>query len=153
VEVDVSAAFTGARVPAEEPIEIVPSRDFPPLFAAIDEIGGAVVGQGSDTNNTGDDRGGAMMDEEKTDPGMMPAEKPMGGEGGAPSEGGGDAKAELASMLGASPEQIDMMLKEAKIDAATLLDALKQNPKMVDELKQAMAGSPMMAKKPKAAIY
>ena len=69
-----------------------------------------------------------MMDEEKTDPGMMPAEKPMGGEGGAPSEGGGDAKAELASMLGASPEQIDMMLKEAKIDAATLLDAPEAEP-------------------------
>jgi len=148
----VSAAFTGARVPAEEPIEIVPSRDFPPLFAAIDEIGVDAIGQGFDPNSdTGNDRGGAMMDEEKTDPGMMPADKPMGGEGGAPS--GGDAKAELASMLGASPEQIDMMLKEAKIDAATLLDALKQDPKMVDELKQVMASSPKMKAKPKAAIY
>ena len=146
-----SAAFTGARVPAEEPIEIVPSRDFPPLFAAIDEIGADAIGQGSDINNTGDDRGGAMMDEEKTDPGMMPADKPMGGEGGAPS--GGDAKAELASMLGASPEQIEMMLKEAGVDAAVLLDALKQNPKMVDELKQVMASSPKMKSKPKAAIY
>jgi hypothetical protein len=138
--------FPGTKISRTPPSEIVPARDFPPLFAEISRI----AALGDEPSPTTGDAGEVNMDEmeDKTDPGMA-GDKGMdkGGES-PPAAGGADGGiAELAKMLGVTPEQAQQVVDKAGMTASDLLAALKKNPALLAEVQG------LFGKKPQASVY
>jgi hypothetical protein len=140
--------FPGTKISRTPPSEIVPARDFPPLFAEISRI----AALGDEPSPTTGAAGEVSMDEmdDKTDPGMAGDKGMDKGAEGAPAAGGDAVVAELAKMLGISPEQAQQVISKAEqsgMSASDLLAAIKKNPSLLAEFQG------MFGKKPQASVY
>lgn len=136
--------FPGTQVPVKLPDVIVPSRDIPPILAALDSI----ALEGEDLSTPGDAGNEVNMDEmdDKTDPGMAAGEMDKGGEG-KPAEGGGDAvMAELAKMVGVEPAMLEGVLRDVGMSAKQVLDMVKADPAALAALRKAVGKPAVTAK-------
>jgi hypothetical protein len=135
--------FPGTKIRRTPPSEIVPARDFPPLFAEISRI----AALDEEPSPTTGDAGEVNMDEmeDKTDPGMAEGKMEKGAEGAKGGAAGG--LDELAKMLGVTPEQAQQVIDQVGVPADELLKMLKDNPAMLAQVQGALG------KKPKASMY
>ena len=134
--------FPGTKISRTPKSEVVPARDFPPLFAEISRI----AALDEEPSPTTGDAGEVNMDEmdDKTDPGMAEG-KDKGAEGGAEGAGGGIEA--LAKMLGVTPEQAQQVVDQVGMSADELHKALKDNPALLAQVQG------MFGKKPRASVY
>lgn len=136
--------FPGTQVPVKLPDVIVPSRDIPPILAALDSI----ALEGEDLPTPGEAGNEVNMDEmdDKTDPGMAAGEMDKDGEG-KPAEGGGDAvMAELAKMVGVEPAMLEGVLRDVGMSAKQVLDMVKADPAALAALRKAVGKPAVTAK-------
>lgn len=135
--------FPGTQVPVKLPDVIVPSRDIPPILAALDSI----ALEGEDLPTPGEAGNEVNMDEmdDKTDPGMAAGAMDKGGEG-QPVEGGDAVMAELAKMVGVEPAMLEGVLRDVGMSAKQVLDMVKADPAALAALRKAVGKPAVTAK-------